>query len=479
MRHFRLRYRPFFAAACFCAFGLTTSILLTTRASGQSIATNTPLVVRAQKQPGKPWVEYPTLTIEHLPGFDMRLLPRDVDEYGGLVQDKHRATGFFRTERIGARWWLIDPIGGLYYNMAVVSVTAGKSDAAAANVRKTFGSEKAWADSTTTMLRRNGFNGTGAWTDSLIALGASPRIPYTLTWNFMSSYGKKRGGTFQQPGHTGYPNDCIFVFDPEFERYADEYARRVIPTSADPYLIGHFLDNELPFPEDALDRYLQLDAADPGRVAARSWLGERHGDHAADITPDDRAGFLGFLAERYASITAQAVRKYDPHHLILGARFHGKTLDQMSVLASAGRYFDIVSINYYNTWTPDARRMDDWIERSGKPILITEWYVKGADAGLPNSSGAGWIVPTQKDRGLFYQNFALQLLQCKGCVGWQWFKYIDNDPKAKDVDPSNSDSNKGIVSITFEPYLPLLESMRELNVRTYQLIDYFDGRGAR
>ena len=30
----------------------------------------------------------------------------------------------------------------------------------------------------------------------------------------MSSYGKKRGGTFQKPGHTGYPNDCIFVFDP-------------------------------------------------------------------------------------------------------------------------------------------------------------------------------------------------------------------------------------------------------------------------
>ncbi len=29
------------------------------------------------------------------------------------------------------------------------------------------------------------------------------------------------------------------------------------------------------------------------------------------------------------------------------------------------------------------------------------------DAGLANKGGAGWIVKTQRDRGLFYQNFTL------------------------------------------------------------------------
>lgn len=56
----------------------------------------------------------------------------------------------------------------------------------------------------------------------------------------------------------------------------------------------------------------------------------------------------------------------------------------------------------------------------GKPFLITEWYVKGEDSGLPNATGAGWNVPTQDDRGIFYENFCLQLLlqpYSVGCLG--------------------------------------------------------------
>ena len=37
---------------------------------------------------------------------------------------------------------------------------------------------------------------------------------------------------------------------------------------------------------------------------------------------------------------------------------------------------------------------------SGKPILVTEWYAKGMDSGMANQGGAGWVVKTQRDRGL-------------------------------------------------------------------------------
>jgi len=83
-------------------------------------------------------------------------------------------------------------------------------------------------------------------------------------------------------------------------------------------------------------------------------------------------------------------------------------------------------------------------------------------------------VATQQDRGWFYQNFTLGLLESKVCVGWHWFKYIDNDPTDLKTDPSNRDSNKGIVNVKYEPYQPLLDAMQELNHAAYPLTDYFD-----
>ena len=113
--------------------------------------------------------------------------------------------------------------------------------------------------------------------------------------------------------------------------------------------------------------------------------------------------------------------------------------------------------------------MDNWVAWTGKPFLISEFFAKGMDSGLPNTSGAGWIVKTQADRASFYQNFVLPLVRHKGCVGWHWFRYMDNDPEDIPQDPTNLDANKGIVDGSFKPYPGFLESMQILNQRVYQL----------
>ncbi len=126
-------------------------------------------------------------------------------------------------------------------------------------------------------------------------------------------------------------------------------------------------------------------------------------------------------------------------------------------------------MNYYRAWTPDAALTAMWAAESRRPFLITEWYAKAEDSGLGNTGGAGWLVRTQKDRGLYYQHFALSLLADPGCVGWHWFRYSDNDPDDRKVDPSNRDSNKGMVTSRYVPYAPLTEAMTELNRRSYGL----------
>lgn len=433
------------------------------------------VAVAVQTAPGKPWTNYATRTLAALPAEVTNRVDAGLSQYGGWLARRERATGFFYPKQIGGRWWLVDPEGCLFLHRAVVSVAPMKSPCALAAFREKFGSDSNWADNTTSLLRAHGFNGLGAWSDTERLRQASSPLVYTRIWNFMSSYGAKRGGTYQKSGHIGYPKDCIFVFDPEFETFCDNFAKQLGRTKDDPWLLGHFSDNEMPFKRDAIVNYLELPENDPGYQAARQWLESRHGKSATtrDITDQDRKDFLALITDRYYRIVSAAIKKHDPNHLFLGSRFHGAELNYPEVFKAAGAYVDVMAVNYYRTWTPAPEKLAMWSRESGRPILITEWYVKGADTGLPNTSGAGWIVKTQRDRGWFYQHFTLGLLESKVCVGWHWFKYIDNDPAEPNTDPSNRDSNKGIVTARYDPYPALLEAMKSLNQRVYSLADYF------
>src|SRR5690606_19133585 len=184
--------------------------------------------------------------------------------------------------------------------------------------------------------------------------------------------------------------------------------------------------------------------------------------------------FMAYVGERYFDIVGKAIRKYDPNHLFIGSRFYGQEKHHEQFMKAVGKHLDIISCNYYDRWTPVKKEMDVWAAWTGKPFIITEYYTKGEDSGMPNQSGAGWIVKTQRDRGLFYQNYNLALLESGNCVGWHYFKYQDNDPTAKGVDPSNIDANKGIVNNYYEVWDDAVKKMKELNIQVYDLIEYFD-----
>ncbi|HWI56306.1 MAG TPA: hypothetical protein VNZ22_03715, partial [Bacillota bacterium] len=439
-----------------------------------SAASRPPATVEAALKPEGPWKPYPTRTLEDLPAAATAKPDSGFSQYGGLLSRKVKATGFFYPTKVEGRWWLVDPEGCLFLHKGVASVSLLRTPGAEAAWCEKFSGLTYWAPRTTALLREYGFNGLGAWSDTERLREVSPPLVYTRIWNFMSSYGKRRGGTYQQPGHTGYPNDCIFVFDPGFETFCDEQAKQLAGTKDDPWLLGHFSDNELPLNRTALKKYLGLPAKDYGYEAAWVWLRSRHGQKASlkDVTEQDEQDFLALVVDRYCRIVSKAIKKYDPNHLYLGARFHGAVPRLPEVFRAAGPHVDVISVNLYHVWTPDLERFAMWERESGRPFLITEWYAKGMDSGLANTTGAGWSVKTQRDRGRFYQNFTLGLLASKACVGWDWFKYIDNDPAAKNVDPSNVDSNKGILSNRYVPYLPLLEAMKSLNQHAYSLADY-------
>lgn len=397
------------------------------------------------------------------------LPPDPRSRYGGLRSSKTRATGFFRTQRDPAgRWWLIDPEGHPFLSVGLNAVRHNQTDRGEETLRSIWGGVENWADRASALLRAHGFNTLGAWSDFKVLRESDPPIPHTDALNFMSRFGMKIGKTRQGTGHIDYPDDLIHVFHPDFESFCREEARKLEKLKDDPWVLGYFSDNEMPFPEDALDRFLDRPSTAPGHKAAREWMASNR-VNPDRITDRARARFLYFMAERYYRICAEAIRASDPNHLYLGTRFHARVLWSEPVVRAAGKHVDVMSVNWYAQWTPDEKTMDKWVAWTGKPFLITEFYAKGLDTGLPNTSGAGWVVKTQKDRAAFYQNFALPLLGHPGCVGWHWFRYMDNDPEDIPFDPTNRDANKGIVDGTFEPYPNLLEAMELLNERVYRL----------
>jgi hypothetical protein len=229
----------------------------------------------------------------------------------------------------------------------------------------------------------------------------------------------------------------------------------------------------MPFKFKALDNYLSLPEKEPGYQAAAKWLKD-NGITKEQITDKHRESFMALVGEKYFSIISKAIKMQDPNHMYIGARFYSEEKNYEVFMKTAGKYLDIISNNYYNYWTPDSTQMANWTKWTGKPFLVTEYYTKGEDSGMPNQSGAGWIVRTQRDRGLFYQNYNLALIESKNCVGWHYFKYQDNDPTAKGVDQSNTDANKGIVNNYYEVWTPMMDLMKQMNTQIYHLISYFD-----
>jgi hypothetical protein len=415
------------------------------------------------------WTECKTYTVDRLPNYKpvSSLLPT---RYGSNILIKSDAKGFFYTKKINDRWWIIDPEGFGNLMVVVCGVRQGPSERNKDELQKKYGSVENWINSTHTDLINLSFNGTGCWSEvpsiQLTNQNSDNPLTYNMIWNFFSSYRKQKKDLLN---NVSFP-----VFDKDFETFVDQKAQELEKTSKDPNLLGHFSDNELEFKTTILDEYLSIaDENNPNLQAAKLFL-QKLGIDKSQITDSTRGLFLEIPARRYYQIVSAAIKKYDPNHLYFGSRLHGRPKNNEGIFRAAGEYADIISVNFYGGWAPSEKFFANWRKWADKPVIITEFYTKGMDSGMENKSGAGWIVKTQEDRGLHYENFCINLLKQKNCVGWSWFRYMDNDPTDTSADASNSDSNKGIVNNAYNQYLQLTKHMQIVNQNRYQLIEYFD-----
>jgi len=128
-----------------------------------------------------------------------------------------KATGFFRVEKTGDRWWCFDPTGAAFYaigtdhcNYNVHWCEALGYAPYAQNIRKKYNNdEAAWAKSATDRLKQWGFNALGA-NNSPSTRGRG--LAY-MGFLGMGSVYAGRDSIVPQVHWTGFPN----VFNPAFD----------------------------------------------------------------------------------------------------------------------------------------------------------------------------------------------------------------------------------------------------------------------
>ena len=437
--------------------------------------------------------QYPTRNISTLKGYKANTSETaKYDVYGGLMDEsmKQEATGYFYTKKIGDRWWNIDPLGYPFYRTSVVCVTSGGSQRQKDAVLAKYGSKSGWADAASKRLFELGFNSVGGWSDISNLSKVDNPTSQTQIFNIATQYGNSIGVKISSGGTRLPDSDVIPAFDPGFATYADERIKGMVsPYINDPSVYGWMSDNELADNLNMLDHALNLDTTDYRRAYtyAVAWTfmylktGKKNVS-LSDVTDELRHEYLAMTYDKYFEVVVTSLKKHDPNHMYMGCRFVNNNYKREYIMRVAGYWCDVVTFNYYGAWEGDPTLLNNignWL--GDTPFVVTEWYTKGMDVTekdplMVNKTGAGWCVRNQTERGKFYQNYALMLMECQHCVGFDWFRYWDNDPLDTGADASNIDSNKGVYDNEANEYTDLTKYIKELNTQKYNIIKFFDAR---
>ena len=393
---------------------------------------------------------YEARQLNDVDGYITRAENLEFSEYGGWKAKRAAATGFFRVEKIDGRWWIIDPQGYYYIHKAVNSV-------------QLFGNFT--PDNVYELLPGFGMNGTGNWSDFEVQnsnLKSETPLAYCPKFSFVSTYKRTRADRLP-----------IAVFDDEFVTFCEEEAQQFAQYKNDPQVLGYFIDNELSWTfTGGLESHIDVnDPSDKNYQAAVAFLGSRDVG-LNNFSDEDADDYAAIMAERYLSVVTKAVRAVDPNHMILGPRFNKSWNRTQEFMEAAGRYLDIVALNHYHRWGSRTNELENIAKWTDRPLLISEFY---AMEKIPDfeETGAGWRVEDETSRALFYQHFLTAQLEKDFIVGFHWFNFQDD---FKNDDNTEAQAKRGLIDIEGGAYPILQESMKYMNDRIYDYIEFIDGR---
>lgn len=453
--------------------------------------------------------------------------PKTWSKFGGWANGpKQDATGHFRTVKVDGKWWLVDPEGYLFFSTGLTGVSpgyatniiddrdnwftdlptndgptkqfygkswkswqghyAGKEprtfNFSSYNLSRKYGPDfmKPYGEVVQKRLRNWGINTIANWSDGRIyKLGGTP---YTAVMFYSSPKLRDGKGGFPDP------------FAPEFAKAVAAGAKQFLAgTETDPWCIGYFVDNELPWGGDhtLAQEALRSNAKQPGKQEFRRVLEEKYktvdalntawgtkfgswDDFLADSTlgdpkkatytdaaKEDMVAFVGHLSQTYFKTIRDVLKAQAPDKLYLGCRSVGGA---RNMAAAAIKYCDVSSYNRY------AHSVQDMTFPQGLdgPMLIGEFHFAASDRGLFWNGLVS--ADSQADRGRKYIEYVQSALKNPQMVGVHWFQYGDQGVAGR-VDGENG--QVGFVDICDTPYAETIAASRKIGEAMY---DYRTGK---
>lgn len=310
---------------------------------------------------------------------------------------------FFSTTRRNGRHWFLTPDGDPFWSIGLNHLdpaTLRYAESGEVWEAKYGNSMEQWLGAVNEDLRGWGFNTMG-WNQELV------------TWNKLNNH-HSRSFTFEEYQWLDMPYCHLLPFieshqweketrlpdlrSKGFAEWCDYVARdHCARMKDDPKLIGYFYTDCPTWVHNSADTAWKAPLFDPELLKTRA--GQRE---------------LLDLAGTYYRVTYEAVRRYDPNHLILGDRYEANRPLAEEVLTAAKPYVDVFAFQCFGDAPKVSEKLGRWADFLGdKPVLLAD------NAPWLPTAHQGW--PPQEDRHIDpegYRAIMEALQRIPQCVGF-------------------------------------------------------------